>query len=675
MDIPSPEPPVENLLERALDSLEAAVFIFDPSENRIVQFNQAALKATGRYGYELVALPVSELFPGQLPEVINLTLECQDLGRAWAGNMRLATEDQKGRAVEVFLSEFEFGGKPIIIAKCYDLRTVRSRRAQAEVDQVYRTGGSERERINAVFRQLERGNQLILHAAGEGIYGVDANGDTTFLNPAAEAMLGWPAEELIGRCAHTYFHHSHEDGTGYPIKACPIYQAFRDGQVHNVENEVFWRKDGTSFPVEYTSTPIEDKGRLLGAVVVFRDVSLKRRTQNELRSALCEVEALKRRLEQENEYLQYELRGNSNHKEIVGTSVAVRQILEQVELVGASNASVLITGESGTGKELIARAIHAASPRSHRPLIRVNCASIPRDLFESEFFGHAKGAFTGAVAERIGRFELAHGGTIFLDEVGELPLENQAKLLRILQEKQFERVGETKTRQVDVRVIAATNRNLKKDVAEKAFREDLYFRLNVFPVESPPLRDRLDDIPDLATLFLRRACQRANKLGLQISMADVERLKGYHWPGNIRELENVIERAVITAVDGRLRFHVPKTTVLGEELALSGPEKTPATHVDPLGVPATDATPPGQSEQITPPPPATQVDNGILTNSQLKARERDALETALRKTHGRVSGPNGAARLLGLKPTTLYSRLKRSGIDTRAFKQTDGAEG
>ena len=636
--------------EQAFDSLEAAVVIFDAVENKIVQFNDAALKVTGLDGYELAAMKVSELFPNQLAELINLTLECENLGCAWSNDMRLATSEGQGRAVELFLSTFEIDGRTLTIAKCLDLRSIRARRAEAEVSHFYRGSLPEKQRIDSVFRQLEKGSQLILDAAGEGIYGVDVSGNTTFLNPAAAAMLGWAAEDLIGRPAHTYFHHSHEDGTGYPIKACPIYAAFRDGRVHRVDDEVFWRKDGSCFPVEYTSTPIEEKGRLLGAVVVFRDVSAQRKAQSDLLAAMREVESLKKRLELENEYLQFELRGGANHKEIVGGSVAVRNILEQIELVAASEASVLITGESGTGKELIARAIHEGSSRCQRPLIRVNCASIPRDLFESEFFGHAKGAFTGAVSERLGRFELADGGTIFLDEVGELPLEHQAKLLRILQEKQFERIGETTTRQVDVRVIAATNRDLKQEVSKKTFREDLYFRLNVFPVVSPPLRDRLDDIPELASLFLRRACERANKQQLQISLADVERLKAYNWPGNIRELENVIERAVITATDGRLRFHVPRTVQVDiDEIDVSSPGLEP-NRAD--GTNGLDAVP-----------------TAIVTEQDLKQRERDVMLAVLRRCNGRVAGRDGAAELLGVKPTTLYSRLKRAGIDARALRK------
>ncbi len=642
--------------EHAFDSLEATAIVFDPASNKIVRFNEAALKVTGRNGYELANLALSSLFPNQLPELVNLTLESQCKGRAWSSDFRLTNKDGQERPVELHLSCFNANKRQLMLALCFDLRSIMARRAAVEVDQFYRTKWPEQARIDSVFRRLERGSQLILHAAGEGIYGVDANGDTTFLNPAAETMLGWTAEELIGRNAHSYFHHSHEDGTGYQIKACPIYAAFRDGRVHRVVDEVFWRKDGSYFPVEYTSTPIEEQGRLLGAVVVFRDVSGQRQSQKDLLEALREVEALKKRLEQENEYLQFELRGGSDHKEIVGNSRAVKSILRQIELVAASEASVLISGESGTGKELIARAIHGASPRSKRPLIRVNCASIPRDLFESEFFGHAKGAFTGAISERAGRFELADGGTIFLDEVGELPLEHQAKLLRILQEKQFERVGEAKTRDVDVRVITATNRDLSVEVEQKRFREDLFFRLNVFPIMSPPLRERLDDIPELATHLLRRACQRSNRPPLQLSMGDVERLKAYHWPGNIRELENVLERAVITTTDGRLRFHIPVAAKVDQNKNGRSNAGTPIATTDP-------------SEIAT-----GMLDNTLglggaelLTNSELKRREREAIETALSTCKGRVSGPHGAAQLLGLKPSTLYSRLKRAGIDARKY--------
>ena len=488
-----------------------------------------------------------------------------------------------------------------------------------------------------VDRLPERENQLILHAVGEGIYGVDAEGRATFMNPAAERMLGWRSDELMGRVIHRVMHHSHEDGSLFALKECPIYAAFRDARIRRIGEDWFWRRDGSGFPVEYTSTPIMDDGHPVGAVVVFRDISQRRDAQRELHSALEEVERLKHKLEIENAYLQEELSAEYHFHEIVGQSDAVKSIVRRIGLVGPTDANVLVTGESGTGKELIARAIHQASDRRDRPLIRVNCAAIPKDLFESEFFGHIRGAFTGAVNDRVGRFELADGGTLFLDEVGEIPLELQGKLLRVLQDQQFERVGENRTRAVDVRVIAATNRDLKAEVREKRFREDLYFRLNVFPIESVPLRRRKEDVPMLAQEFLERACVRFNRPRLALTVSDVEKLKQYDWPGNVRELENVIERQVITA-DGSLDFD------------LTGRDPDDSSH----------------RSAVTPPPrhSGTQV----MTDAEIQALEKTNLVRALTATTGRVSGDDGAAVMLGIKPTTLASRLKTLGINPTSFR-------
>ena len=293
---------------------------------------------------------------------------------------------------------------------------------------------------------------------------------------------------------------------------------------------------------------------------------------------------------------------------------------------------MLITGESGTGKELIARAIHGSSPRGERPLIRVNCAAIPRELFDAEFFGHAKGAFTGAVRERAGRFELAHGGTLFLDEVGEIPLDLQSKLLRILQEGQFERIGEEKTRTVDVRIVAATNRVLQDEVTAGRFRADLYFRLNVFPIHSVALRDRVEDVPLLVRHFLESPARKGRSGDLRLRPEDMERLQSYPWPGNIRELQNVLERAVILARDGVLTIDLP-TSPAGANVA---PEEESRMRV--------------------------------RSDSQRRQAERQDIETALRATSGKVSGSGGAAELLGLKPTTLASRIKALGIKPWTFR-------
>jgi transcriptional regulator with GAF, ATPase, and Fis domain len=302
-------------------------------------------------------------------------------------------------------------------------------------------------------------------------------------------------------------------------------------------------------------------------------------------------------------------------------------MLARLEAVAQTSASVLIEGESGVGKELVAHVIHARSPRANGPLVKVNCASIPHELFESEFFGHVKGSFTGAHRDRVGRFQLADGGTIFLDEVGEIPLDLQSKLLRVLQESEYERVGDDRTHSVDVRVIAATNRDLEQAVVDGSFREDLFYRLSVFPIEVPPLRARADDVIQIASHFLERTCQDFGHRPLTLSKQQAALLKRYDWPGNIRELKNVIERAVILS----------RGKVLRLDLAMS----------DILNAPA------------APSAEAKDAEASLLTERELRELERKNTLLALEMSEWRVSGPNGAARLLGVKPTTLTDRMKK----------------
>jgi formate hydrogenlyase transcriptional activator len=353
-----------------------------------------------------------------------------------------------------------------------------------------------------------------------------------------------------------------------------------------------------------------------------------------------EIAALKAKLEKENVYLQEEIRTEHNFEEIVGNSPALLAVLRKVEQVASTDSTVLICGETGTGKELIARAIHGRSPRRNRPLVKVNCSAISAGLVESELFGHMKGAFTGAIERRIGRFELADGGTIFLDEVGELPLETQVKLLRVLQELEFEPVGSSRSLRVDVRVIAATNRNLEEFVQAGGFRSDLFYRLNVFPLEVPSLRERRSDIPQLAMVFLSHYAKRISKYMGGISQDAMDRLTRYAWPGNVRELQNVIERAVILSRGSILELEpdlVPMLTV-GE------PSRTPG--------------PPSEMVQVAKPTPPRF--------ATLEEVERDHILTALKQTNGVVEGPKGAARMLNLHPNTLRHRMDKLGIKRSA---------
>jgi PAS domain S-box-containing protein len=483
------------------------------------------------------------------------------------------------------------------------------------------------------LRQAYADNETILHAAGEGIYGLDCEGNTTFVNPSAAKMLGYSTEELIGQSMHALLHHTKPDGSHYHKENCPIYAAFKNGVVHSIDDDIFWKKDGTSFPVAFTSTPINKDGKITGAVVVFKDVTERKQAEEKIQKAYAEIDHMKKRLEAENLYLQEEINSDYEFKDIIGQSRAVKQLLQQVELVAPTAASVLITGESGTGKELVARAIHERGDRSERPLIRVNCAAIPAELFESEFFGHVKGSFTGAVKDRAGRFELADGGTIFLDEVGEIPLALQSKLLRVLQEGQYERVGDERTKKVDVRLIAATNRNLREEVAEGNFREDLYFRLNVFPVNVVPLRERMDDIPLLAQHFITLLSRKLNMPEPSLTNAGVKQLQSYSWKGNIRELQNVIERAIILSQGGSLRFDLPNSDV--------SPLVANNTVIE-----------------------SNEVDSSPIPYTENERIERDKANImhALELCDNKISGAGGAAELLGIKPTTLASRLKNMDI-------------
>ncbi|MEO1053618.1 MAG: sigma 54-interacting transcriptional regulator [Bacteroidota bacterium] len=377
------------------------------------------------------------------------------------------------------------------------------------------------------------------------------------------------------------------------------------------------RKDGSQFPVDISVNLIEYRGQNLNCAIL-RDISKRKRYEDDLKNAFTEIESLKNQLEKENEYLQEEIRHQSKFENIICKSKAYAKVLKQIEQVAPTETTVLITGESGTGKELLANALHQHSNRKEHAMVKVNCATLPKELFESELFGHKKGSFTGAIADKEGKFSVANKGTIFLDEIGEVPVEMQAKLLRVLQEGEFDILGGN-TVIVDVRIIAATNRNLEKMVEEGTFREDLYYRLNVFPIRNIPLRERKEDIPALAQFFLERYAAKAGKPFKRLSKKTIEALTSYPFPGNIRELENLIERAVIIE-DGTTLF--------------------PGSWM-----PTTKVT--------------REVDDSFKSFEDM---QKDYIQRVLISTKGKVSGPGGAAEILEMKDKTLFAKMKKLGI-------------
>ncbi len=664
---------------------------------------------------------------------------------------------------------------------------------------------TERKQAEEALKKSEERVRLILDSSAEGIFGCDPHGTCLFCNRAAARLLGYDDPvELLGKNMHTLEHHTRKDGSPFPIDECPIYVGFHKNLGVHIDDDIFWRKDGTSFPVEYWSHPMIRDGKTVGAVITFFDITERKKAEEALRKSeqrkhsllelnnaiinnltqealfasayeaigrvvsfdraafllyqpekktlkllsmvsdaeseffrlgkdydlketrisawvldrqksvvrgdlekeqqsagdrrlvaegiqsYCvvplvamgksigtftvwsetknryseadaellqevanqvalaianmksyeEIAALKARLEKENVYLQEEIRTEHNFEEIVGNSPPLLELLRRVDQVAPTDSSVLIYGETGTGKELIARAIHNRSMRKSRPLVKVNCSAISAGLVESELFGHVKGAFTGAIERRVGRFELADGGTIFLDEVGELPLETQVKLLRVLQEREFEPVGSNRSVRVDVRIIAATNRNLQESISAGSFRSDLYYRLNVFPLAVPPLRERRSDIFQLAMFFLVRYSRKVGKRIEGISAAAAERLNSYSWPGNIRELQNVIERALILSRGPILELEPDLISVSPYETLLDTARDAKAAH------------PPGPVSAL----------------KTLEEVERAHISAVLQQTHGVVEGVNGAAKTLGMHPNTLRHRMEKLGIKRSAHR-------
>ena len=477
---------------------------------------------------------------------------------------------------------------------------------------------AEEGRANFKYRTLYHSTPAMLHT-------VDGNGLLITVTDHWLNKLGFRREEVLGRPITDFM--STADQKKYADGG--LQELIAKGDFENLERQMVM-KDGRTIDLVMSAISHRDEnGNVDRMLVASKDVTQRNQVERELRQALAENARLREELEHERDYLREEVSVALNFGRIVGTSQALRRMLKRIEAVAETPASVLVQGESGVGKELVAREIHGRSQRADRPLVKVNCASIPKELFESEFFGHVKGAFTGAHRDRIGRFQLADGGTLFLDEVSEIPLELQAKLLRVLQESEFERVGDDITRSVDVRVIAATNRDLEKLIVDDKFREDLFYRLSVFPVDVPPLRERGEDIVQLAQHFLEQTCKDFGREVLTLTRAQATHLRAYDWPGNVRELKNVIERAVILS----------KGKVLRLDLSMPG------------FAPQADAAP----EHLS------MIDE-ILTEKSMRELQKANIIRALEQANWKVSGNGGAAELLDVRPTTLADRIRTHEI-------------
>ena len=602
-----------------LRSLPVLVSVMD-GEGRFMDVSDALLTRLGYARDEL---------QGRRPEEIATAASAQRIRDEHLPRFR-----RIGRLDSVPVEFFTKSGQAVDLLATTVL--VLSRDGQPRYSVSLFTEPSDRERLERRYLELYESTPAMLHT-------IDSEGRITVVSNHWLTKLGYARQDVIGRSILDFV----ADESKQPLMHGRLQELISHGDVKNVPRQMVAR-NGEILDVLLSARAERDEaGNVVRLLVASKDVTERNRAEAKLKEAYGEIARLKEELERERDYLREEVNVSMNFGRIVGSSPALAGMLARIEAVAATPASVLIVGETGSGKELVAHAIHSRSHSASGPLVKVNCAAIPDELFESEFFGHVRGSFNGAHRDRIGRFELADGGTIFLDEVGEIPLGLQGKLLRVLQEREFERVGDDKTRKVDVRVIAATNKDLEKAVEAGDFREDLYYRLSVFPVQVPPLRKRGDDVIALANFFLDYVCRQFGRPVMQFTEKQFDRLRRYDWPGNVRELKNVIERAVILS----------KGNSLSLDLSLPAPATAEGQH---------SATEGGS--------PAAGVAPGpIRTEAEMKEEQRRNIVAALESAGWRVSGKDGAAALLGVKATTLADRLRALGIERPPTQQRTGS--
>jgi formate hydrogenlyase transcriptional activator len=582
------------LFEKLFESSPDAIVVTD-SEGRITSVNGQVEKTFGYNRQELIGQAIEILVPERLRKGHPQHREAYKAHasiRPMGAGLELFGRRKDGSEfpVDIMLSPMETAEGALVLSVIRDI--------------------SDRKKAHEIIQRSEQLFRALFEFSPDAIIASDEDGRITGGNARVETLFGYKREDLLGQSVDILVperfrrtHPDHRREYGSKATARPMGAGL----------ELYGRrKDGSEFPADIMLGPVvTEKGRMVLSVI--RDLSEKR-----------EAEEALRRSEGERRYLEEELSTDSKFEEIIGESVGLKRVLKHVETVAATDVTVLILGETGVGKDVIARAIHFLSPRNERTLVKLNCAAIPTGLLESELFGHEKGAFTGAVDRKIGRLELAHKGTLFLDEIGDLPLELQPKILRALQEKEFERLGGTQTIPVNVRLIAATNRDLTQMVADRTFRSDLYYRLRVFPILLPPLRERREDIQLLVRFFVDKHARRLLKKIETIDLGTMRALTRWDWPGNIRELENFIERAVILTKGPVLRAPLSELQMLEDSRPVDK-----------------DAT--------------------------LEAKEREHILRVLRETNGKISGPHGAAARLGLIRTTLNSKLKKLGIERKDY--------
>lgn len=587
------------------DRTNKAVLVVRPQADRIVDANERACKALGYKHNELLRHHVSDIHPEDMPRLLSFSESVLRAGKGQTDELSCLTRTGNRIGASITASRIDSGQGVCMLAVVHPHDAGKPPphpRPLSLADAVATGAGTHRRATPAFSSQAsEATDRFILDCISDAVILLAPEGRIEFVNHRAAELLGSIPQRL-------------EQGD---VKSLlPPFANWLDAVLLSPfqASSPPCRMSAGGTPVIARYHPRLINGRPVGGIITLHPAGTDARPLARHATHLA-VQAL-------HDPADPEIR-------IIGNSPAMHRVAEQIALVSATETNVLITGETGTGKDLVARAIHRASRRAQRPFLRVNCTALHRELFESELFGHVRGAFTGAVSNRAGRFELAAGGTLFLDEIGDLPLESQSKLLTAIQERTFERVGEGHPRRADVRIVAATNMDLARAVSTGTFRTDLYYRLNVFPIRLPSLRERREDIPVIASHVMASCSARLGCPARDLNTEEVSRLTAYHWPGNVRELQNVIERAMIRASDGR-PFHLDLADDSGAQACAI-------------------------SLQVT----------GVLTDDERRQRDRENILQALSSTNGQVGGPDGAAALLGVKPTTLRSRIKALGIRTR----------